>query len=284
MSTTTVAQEQMMYDTDSRRTIMTLRELVFLPNRETGRKNYLDYISAHLPHGEHWGEDLRILETYVHSNFELAREQGLLREADDGSSLVFRVGDLSSIVNEPISIVCERNSRIGKQPYRFKGVVAKRRITVDVDGHEALVMDAPPAPTYEKILYHRSYRLDLSHVGHFVSENRSRVDEALAERTERERLCSIVGGLELAHARGDEIAIAQWYRDRNANTGSYQWLLPLHIVNDDLSGRPEWLATLEPRDGANEYYVRTLLPVEMAYPHARVVGTHRPMLAWLRRS
>ena len=76
--------------------------------------------------------------------------------------------------------------------------------------------------------------------------------------------------------RGTQAAVSQWYCDRKAEEGGYQWLLPLFVTSENLSEKPDFVATLAPDETYKEYNVRTLLPPAYAYGHARAVSGRDP--------
>lgn len=256
---------------------MQLSDFAFFPRRSfTKQDDYLDYIATYALK-ENWGDDRRYLVRYVDYNFQLAFEQGLVNEAPDGAYALWRVGNLVTRDNEPISIFCARNRIEGKQPYYFVRVFNSRRCGIRVGGQE-LEVPAPPSPRYDPPEYQADYDL-VYQFEHYLEDNKERAEQALPGLTEHQRFLCVFASAHLAHKRG--AAVAQWYRDKRADSGTYQWLLPLHITHDDVSGRPDLVATLDPDDAHREYRIRTVLPPSWAYPNARVLSGRDPQFrAW----
>lgn len=253
---------------------MLLRDFAFMPRKPLVKnEDYLDYIAKYSI-TEDWGEQNRNLEKYVDYNFELSFDQGRIVEAPDKSYALWRVGNLLTRENEPITILCLRNDNEGKQPYRFVRVFRSHRVEVR-HGTETSISPAPEGPTYATAPYDPAYRL-VFNFSHYLEDNAQRVAERLSGLSDYQRFLCIHASANLAHQRGSQTATLQWYRDRNAENGSYQWLLPLHINSSDLKGRPDLVATLEPDHANREYTIRTLLPPPFAYVYARTVSAMNP--------
>ncbi len=258
---------------------MLLREFSFMPHKTPTRsEDYVDYV-AKFALSENWGLNNTHLERYIDYNFELAYVQGLVHEATDKSFALWRVGNLVTRDNEPISILCTRNRQEGKQPYYFTRVFNTRRIEVVMDGTRTIV-PVPASPMYAVPDYQSSYDLTYN-FDHYLIDNRERAEVALANLTENQRFLCIYAAALLAHKRSGLSAVPQWYRDRNADQGSYQWLLPLHINSGNIDQKPDLVATLVPADTHGEYAMKTLLLPEWAYPHARAISSRDPQFrAW----
>jgi len=253
---------------------MKLEDFAFMPRKPLAKgKDYVDYV-ADFAITEPWGSDGRYLERYIDYNFEMAHAQGRIVEAPDKSYALWRVGNLTTRDNEPISVLCTRNRKEGKQPYYFVRVFNTRRIEIQTDDAKVSVR-APDGPSYTVPTYDPSYEM-VYQFSHYLEDNRPRAEGKLPGLTDNQRFLCIYAAAMLAHRRGSQAAVPQWYRDKHADIGGYQWLLPLHINADDLSKKPDLVATLEPDDENREYRVRTLLPAEWAYPNARAVSTRDP--------
>jgi hypothetical protein len=152
--------------------------------------------------------------------------------------------------------------------------LTRSRFTVRV-GEEEFPENAPPAPEYAPPPYHADYKL-VYNFAHYLDDHEQRVEERFPKLTPHQRFLCIYAALELAHKRGTQAAVPQWYCDKNADEGSFQWLLPLFITSENLSAKPDLVATLAPDEEFLEYNVRTLLPPEFAYGHARAVTGRDP--------
>lgn len=253
---------------------MKLSDFAHMPYRAPEKgKTYLDYV-AEFSIKEPWGESLQYLERYVDYNFEISYGQNLVLEDPEGTWAIWRVGNLVTPEGEPISILCLRNRMEGKQPYHFARVFRARRIDINANGHSAR-LEAPVGPAYPIPSYKPGYAL-VYDFDHYLRDNRQRAEERLPNLTDRQRFLCIYGAAQLAHKRGEQASVPQWYRDKNAECGSFQWLLPLHLIHEDLSRKPDLVATLQPDDAYGEYRVRTLLPPEWAYPNARAISSRDP--------
>ncbi|MFC7761092.1 DUF3825 domain-containing protein [Catellatospora bangladeshensis] len=168
-----------------------------------------------------------------------------------------------------------KNRLSGKQPYFYKRLFARERFVVRDDDNVEHDEEAPPAPDYEIPPYHPEYKLAYN-FEHYLDDHEPRMEERFPALTTHQRFLCIYAALELAHKRGNQAAVPQWYCDRNADEGSYQWLLPLYVTTEDLSIKPDLVATLSPQPEYAEYNVRTLIPPEYAYSHARAVSGRDP--------
>lgn len=251
---------------------MQLKDFCFMPYSEN-RDDYRDFV-AKLALDEHWGADNRYLQQYLSANFEIAYEQGKVKENKEKGYVLWRAGNLVTRDAQPITILGVKNSLSGKQDYVFKFVFATERFSVEIDG-EKVQETAPESPTYDIPSYHGDYELSYN-FSHYIDDHADRAAQSFPNMNDHQRFLCIYAALNLAHRRHESTAVAQWYKDKNADSGSYQWLLPLHIKSENISDKPDLVATLEPLDEHKEYFVRTLLPPEWAYPKARAVSRRDP--------
>lgn len=238
------------------------------------KDDYIDFV-ARAAVDENWGDDNRYLRTYIADNFEIAYQQGLVKENGEGSYALWRVGNLTTREGEPVSIVCERNRQPGRQPYYFLRVFDRARFNIRLRQGEDVSDQAPAAPTYDLPAYHPEYSLTYN-FDHYLDDHADRAKETFPQLNDHQRFLCIYAALVLAHKRYKQAAVPQWYRDKNEQEGGYQWLLPLHINTENISKRPDLVAALDPVDEHEEYYVRTLLPPEYCYGHARSVSERDP--------
>ena len=251
---------------------MRLSDFMWMPYSEDRQDWRKDIAAAAIE--EEWGPELRYLRDYVSDNFEIAHAQGLIRQADDRSYCLFRVGSLTTREGEPISVLGVKNRLAGKQPYFYKYTFQRSRFDVRLDDgvhHET----APPSPKYDMPPYRPEYKL-VYNFSHYLEDHETRAAESFPSLNAHQRFLCIFAALELAHRRGMAAAVPQWFRDKKAEEGGYQWLLPLFINSESLSSKPDLIATLDPHDEWQEYNVRTLLPPSWAYGHARAVTTRDP--------
>jgi hypothetical protein len=251
---------------------MKLNQFVWMPYSET-RDDYRDHIGRAAIE-ESWGPDNRYLYDYIRDNLEIAYRQNKVKVHPEELYCLFRAGTLTTRDGEPVTILALKNRTSGKEPYVYKTVFGRARFTVEVDGAK-YPETAPPSPDYEIPPYHHDYK-PVYNFSHYLDDHEQRVQERFPKLTAHQRFLCIYASLELAHKRGTQAAVPQWYCDKNAEEGSYQWLLPLYISSESLSAKPDLVATLHPDDEHQEYNVRTLLPPEFAYGHARAVSGRDP--------
>jgi hypothetical protein len=242
-----------------------------VPRPALQEEDYIDYI-ARFAIRENWGPENRFLDTYVDWNFELAHDQGLVAEAEDKSYALWRVGNLLTPDGEPITIACTRNRNPAREPYYFVRVFDKRRFILQVEGKRT-PLEALGAPIYDVPAYHADYELTYQ-FRHYLEDHEERATAGMPTLNDHQRFLCIYAAANLAHKRRE--GVPQYYRDKRAPHGNYQWLLPLYINQDDVSKRPDFVATLHPIDEHREYSIRTLLPPEWAYPNARAISARDP--------
>lgn len=251
---------------------MKLNSLVWMPYSDT-RDDYRNHI-AQLAIDENWGQDFRYLYNYVHDNFEIAHRQGKVKIHPEERYCLFRVGTLLTREGEPLTVLALKNRVSGKEPYVYTKTFRRDRFMVRIDEQE-VAETAPPPPEYEYPPYHEDYKL-VFNFSHYLDDHEQRVEERFPKLTAHQRFLCIFAALELAHKRGKQAAVPQWYCDKHAEEGSYQWLLPLYVSSENLSEKPDLVAALDPVEEYEEYNIRTLLPPEHAYGHARAVSGRDP--------
>jgi hypothetical protein len=256
---------------------MKLNDFIYMPYSDS-RDDYRDDIAS-AAIKENWGQQNAYLYAYVRDNFEILYSQGKVIEDPQKRYCLFRVGTLVTREGEPLTVLGVKNTPHHSQPYVYKKLQERRKFRVRID-NEDIHLEAPDEPTYEIPDYYRHYNLTYN-FSHYLDDHESRVEERFPKLSSHQRFLCIYAALELAHRRGTQSAVAQWYCDKNAESGGYQWLLPLHITSENISEKPDFVATLDPNEDYSEYHVRTLVPPEWAYPHARSVSGRDPQFrAW----
>lgn len=251
---------------------MKLNDFIWMPYSDS-RDDYRDHV-AKAAIDENWGQDYRYMYDYIRDNFEIAFKQGKVKEHPEKKYCLFRAGTLVTREGEPITVLGLANQQCGREPYVYKTVFTRPRFCVRV-GNDEFPETPPPPPEYDPPPYFADYRLVYNFV-HYLDDHERRVEERFPKLTPHQRFLCIYAALELAHKRGTQAAVSQWYCDRNAEEGGYQWLLPLFVTSENLSEKPDFVATLAPDEAYKEYNVRTLLPPEYAYGHARAVSGRDP--------
>ena len=221
---------------------------------------------------ENWGDNLQVLSIYMDYNFEIAREQGLLKFAKDDSYCLWRVGHLVSTDGQPITVLFMKNRLENRQPFVATFVFKGESFEVSLGSASATTVreKAPKAPKYKYPKYRSDYKLQFN-FDHYLRDHESRIREILPNLTPYQRFLVLYGAVTTAHRIAAQVAVPQWYRDKNAEAGGYKWLLPLRFNDPDTSLRPDLVAAIDPDETNKEYLVRTLLPPDYAYANARAV-------------
>lgn len=188
---------------------------------------------------------------------------------------LFRVGTLTTRENAPITILAIKNRHSGKQPYVYRTIFTRERFQVKLDGGEEFQERAPKSPEYNPPKYCDDFEL-VFNFAHYLEDHEDRVSKCLTSLNPHQRFLCIYAALQLAHKRGNSCAAPQWFCDKNADSGNYQWLLPLHVTVENIDSRPDFIATLDPIPDYKEYNVRTILLPEYVYGHARAISERAP--------
>jgi len=249
---------------------MRLSEFVWMPYSDS-KDDYRNQVSAAAIQ-ENWGPDERYLQDYIRDNFEIAYKQGKVKIDPNKRYCLWRVGTLATREGEPITILAMKNRISGREPYAYTRIFTRKRFAVRLDTEE-IPEAVPESPSYDIPPYHPDYRLTYN-FNHYLEDHESRVEEKFPKLNAHQRFLCIYAALELAHKRAQPVP--QWFCDRNAEEGAYQWLLPLHITSENISEKPDLVAILRPNDDYQEYNVPTLFPPEWAYGHARAVSGRDP--------
>jgi hypothetical protein len=252
---------------------MKLIDFIWMPYGDTG-DDYRNQISKEAIEENWGGTDFSYLRQYLADNFEIAYTQGKVKVSGNGAYCLFRVGALTNQEGHPITVLGNKNRLAGKQPFVFAKVFSRERFPVRVGGEEFQEV-APEAPSYEPPPYNRDFTL-VYNFDHYLEDHETRVSEKLPNLTSRQKFLCLWAAMQLAHKRAQSCAVPQWYCDKRQAEGSYQWLLPLYINNESLDAKPDFVATLEPNEEYKEYNIRTVLPPEWAYAHARAVSGRDP--------
>jgi hypothetical protein len=252
---------------------MKLTEFMWLPYSDSN-DDYRSHIASAAIE-EDWGQDRRYLFDYLRDNFELAHAQGKVKVSEADGYCLFRVGTLSTREGEPITILATKNRVSGKQPYVYTKTFTRGRFTVRTPSGAEVSETAPQPPEYKPPAYGKNFQLVFNFV-HYLEDHEARIAEKLPQLNPHQRFLCLYAALQLAHKRSDSCAVPQWYCDKKAEEGDYQWLLPLHVTAETVDSKPDFVATLDPISEHSEYNIRTILPPEYAYGHARAVSGRDP--------
>jgi hypothetical protein len=222
---------------------------------------------------EPWGNELKVLELYVRSNFEIAKLQSKVVE-DKANNLAFwRPGYLVNATSDPIWLIYQRNSR--DSPY-WK---IEKITTGDAPQGEVSQFTVK----YEPPEFHSDWLIhfDQWSITHIMgdSRNRKRLEEVFSSAlggcfNDHFIFRAIYGELQLK--RKEEVVISEWYH------GDYHFLMPLFLTQAD---HVELTAVLRPDPTLKRYVVKTLLLPNFAYAYARALVKSRASFAdWMMLS
>lgn len=219
---------------------------------------------------EPWGKDKKILEIYLRSNFEIAKQQGMVYENDAKNIALWKPGYLVSRTMDPMWIVYEKNTGKSRPKWQYKRVATGQ----------------PPLEGIDPAAYQVKYNfedfnpqwdifIDQRNFNHIVRENAGRLANVFgAEMSKNPHLLfrAIYG--EVMLAKKERFAVTtQWYKN------DYQFLMPLYLTQPE---RVELTATLSIDRTNRCYQLRTLLVPAYAYGYARsVVKSRSQLVSWI---
>lgn len=236
------------------------------------RERWLDK-TAGVVKPEPWGRDRKVLELYLHCNFEIAKAQSKVYQNRDAKIAFWRAGHLVNLTADPVWLVYEPNHQ-DDPPWKLKDVVA----------------GDPPVPGEDPDKYRIVYeppQFDPSWTIHFAQQS---LDHILRESRNRARLEAVFRNVfangafndhivfrtvyaEIELKRREEVVLPQWY------AGDYQFLMPLFLTQGD---KVELTAALRPEPALRRYSIRTLLLPTFAYAYARAIVKSRANFAdWM---
>lgn len=223
---------------------------------------------------EPWGENNRILSTYINVNFEIAYAESKVYEDEKNNIAFWKVGNLVSIAGDPLWFVYELNPR-GPQIWNFKKTHYGNMLPAPIENKDIDELQIE----HKFPRFHSSWQLLLEPkaITHIMTEHNERLIDVFGKELSQNShmlFRTILGELELQKKRSD--VMHQWYFSK------YQFLMPLYLKSPNTV---DLTATLEPLDDVKCYKIRTLLYPEYAYPYIRAVVKNRSAITgWMNIS
>jgi hypothetical protein len=219
---------------------------------------------------EPWGKKYKVLELFLRSNFEIAKQQGKVFEDDAKGIAFWKPGYLVSRTMDPIWIIYEKNTLKTKQKWLYKKVLTGKVPFGDIDPNDYQVRYE-----FEDFNPQWDIFIDQRNFNHIVNENANRLVKVFGgEMAKNSHLLfrTIYGEVMLAKKEAATI-ISQWYANE------YQFLMPLYLTQSD---KVELTAALSIDRTMKRYQLRTLLFPAYAYAYARsVVKSSSQLGAWI---
>ena len=219
---------------------------------------------------EPWGKKYKVLELYLRSSFEIAKQQDKVFEDDAKGIAFWKPGYLVSRTMDPMWLIYEKNTIKGRQKWLYKRVLTGRAPfeNINVDDYQVKYEYEDFNPQWDIFIDQRNFN-------HIVHENASRLVKVFGEETAKNShllFRTIYGELMLAKKEAATV-ISQWYANE------YQFLMPLYLTQPD---KVELTAALSIDRTMKRYQLRTLLFPAYAYAYARSVVKSRSQLgAWI---
>jgi hypothetical protein len=223
------------------------------------RPGWLDEIHANL-RPEKWGKNLKVLELYLRSNFEIAKQQGKVLEDEANGRAIWRAGHLVTPAMDPVWLYYERNDERYDQKWRFQGVLIGPSPLEGIHGEDHTVTYSPPEfnPSWEIYIDPYSFQQ------HILVHNKARLVAVLGEEiaSNSHLVFRLIYG-EIMLARKEAAGIMpQWYMN------GYNFLMPLFLTSPN---KVDLTAALMINETMKRYELKTLLPPSYAYANARAV-------------
>lgn len=222
---------------------------------------------------EPWGKNNKVLELYLRSNFEIAKQQGRVFEDESQGIAFWKPGYLVSRTMDPLWIMYEKNSVKNKQKWQYKKVITGQTPLEGIDSSLYQVKyDLPDFnPQWDIFIDQRNFN-------HIIGKNVDRLEKVFGSESAKNPYLlfrAIYGEIMLAKKEATTV-ISQWYGNE------YQFLMPLYLTQPD---KVELTATLSIDNTMKRYQLRTLLFPSYAYAYARSVVKSRSQFgAWITLS
>ena len=233
---------------------------------------WLDEV-ARVAKDEPWGSGNKVLELYLHCNFEIAKAQNKVYENKKDGIAFWRAGHLANLTADPLWLVYEPNHK-DEPAWKLRAVQAGD-IPVPAEEPARYKIDYDP-PEFDRSwsIYYEQQSLD-----HILREsrNRARLQKVFCrvftngEINDHVVFRTVFAEIELK--RREEVVLPQWYH------GDYQFLMPLFLTQGE---KVELTAALRPEPTLRRYSIRTLLLPAYAYAYARAIVKSRANFAdWM---
>jgi len=207
---------------------------------------------------EPWGRDLRFLAAYLRARFEMAQMDGAVHESSERCQAAWNTR-LFTAAGEEIWLVYRVNQR-AVPCWQLDDIRRGKPGWVDPDG-------MPQSEVGVREFRHEwPILVDEAHImrepDHF-ERIRQAIPCGCPSASDHVVFRAVCGEIEFE--RKTRQVIPQWYH------GHYQFLMPLRLTAPD---RVDLVAALMTDTDEARYIVKTVLPIEFAYAHARVLVKH----------
>lgn len=229
---------------------------------------------------EPWGERDTWLEYYCHANFGHALRQERLLHDPEGRFVLWRVGSLETTDGRAIHGYFVRNSRRYGPPYFLVGFVTLDDGILRFQNHDRTVMGIriatpPTSPKHVIPAYPDLHAMPSVNWQHILETRIDRIRARVPNLPDKALRWLITAAVADAHKSSDRRAVPGWF------DGEYQWMLPLHITQENVSAAPDFVAPVRLADDGEGYTIPTLLEPWMAYPLARAIAPDdRGIASW----
>jgi hypothetical protein len=216
---------------------------------------------------EPWGDNYKILETYLRANFEIAKSQNKIYESTDGDFAMWRIGTLLTAAADPIWLYYEKNLQRDKQPWRYKSVKTGHKPIAGVTAETLSVRYEPDDFNSQWDIHIEPRTID-----HIMKTNSDRLTPIFGSTTSHRIFLTIYGEIMLEKKEAVGV-LPQWYR------GDYGFLLPLRLTTPE---KVDLSAALSVDKTMKRYQLHTLLTVQYGYANARAVAKSRSQfMPWI---
>lgn len=222
---------------------------------------------------EPWGRENKVLELYLHCNFEIAKSQNKVYQNRDSRTAFWRAGHLVNMTADPVWLVYEPNHQ-DNPAWKLRDVHIGEPPVAGEDPDKYRITYEPPDFNPSWSIHFAQQSLD-----HILRESRNRARlesvfrNVFAEGRLNEHVVFRTVFAEIELKRREEVVLPQWY------AGDYQFLMPLFLTQ---GGKVDLTAALRPEPALRRYSIRTLLLPTFAYAYARAIVKSRANFAdWM---
>lgn len=220
---------------------------------------------------EPWGNQYRVLQTYINHNFVIAKSQQKVYEDRENGIAFWKVGYLVNRAADPVWFYYEKNPIQGKQFWNYKKY---HYGNIPIDIPEKTVDDFQVKYQPPEFFPSWGISIEPKAINHIMINNKDRLVKVFGEKLANNShmlFRTIIGEVTLQKKKSD--VIHQWYNDE------YQFLMPLYLTDENTV---DLTAPLTPNPLKKSYEISTLLYPEYSYPHARAVVKNRSAFAgWM---
>ena len=232
--------------------------------------SYLDDVSK-VAKKEPWGKNKKVLELYLRTNFEIAKEQSKVFEDKKKNLAFWRAGKLVNVTSDPIWIVYRKSTK-GNGPYwSYYKTQTGDSPNGDNPKNYEIEYQLPEFNSDWTIYFEQQ---NISHIL-LDTSNKKRLEDVfkdyLTEFNEHLIFRAIYGEIQLKRKEGT--VLPQRYHN------NYAFVMPLFLTQPS---KVDLTAALVPDIAMKRYVVKTLLLPYYAYAYTRSVVKSRDMFAeWM---